>query len=128
LELFKEGNSTIPLQQVITFLHVALEPGIGITEVACKSQTHIASTSRHARVLRGRGGRKPALVVTGFGKDERTKPLLLTDEGRRLVNSILGVANTKAVEATQGDKEGGKDVASITTSHVAWDPFGATWE
>lgn len=58
LELFKERNSTIPLQQVITFLRVARTPGIGVTEVAHASQTHIASASRHVQALRGSEARR----------------------------------------------------------------------
>lgn len=134
LEHFKESNSTIPLQQVITFLHVARMPGIGVTEVARTSQTHPASSSRHVRALRGQGGAKPALVVAGYGKDERTKPLLLTDEGRCLVNTILAELDPGSfVISAEG---GGRrvpmpsghrgDPRSVTPNRIAWDPFGST--
>ena len=134
LELFKERNSTIPLQQVITFLQVARTPGMGVTDVARVSQTHIASASRHVRALRRPRAEKSPLIAAAYGKDQRTKPLILTEEGHRLITTVL-VASCDVSAA--GEPTHCLEDASVSRIHrdtsrseapnlVAWDPFDAT--
>lgn len=133
LELFKERNSTIPLQQVITFLHVARTPGIGVTDVARASQTHIASTSRHVQALKGQRGATPPLVVSAYGKDERTKPLLLTEDGRHLLIAVLAVSDVgpnavgsvSNIKGVPVQRRYSNDSHCVTPSRLAWDPFGS---
>lgn len=132
LELFKERNSTIPLQQVITFLRVARTPGIGVTEVAHASQTHIASASRHVQALRGQRGATPPLVAAAYGKDERTKPLLLTEDGRHLLSAVLATSDeapiavgpVSVVKGAPVQRRLSNDSHCVTPNRIAWDPFG----
>lgn len=89
LDDLKASDPHMPVTKAVAFLHVAAAPGMGVTQLARVAGTTVASASRHVQAL-GRpvspGG--VPLVVTGYGVDARTKALLLTDEGRRLVNRV----------------------------------------
>lgn len=89
LDQLKAFNPNMPLKLAAAFLHIAVRPGINITELAQASQTILQTASRHAHALAG-PGREGAgsLVAVGYGHDGRTKALLLTDEGRRLSNAV----------------------------------------
>lgn len=134
LELFKERNSTIPLQQVITFLQVACAPGIGVTDVARISQTHLASASRHVKALRSQRGDKSPLIAAVYGKDERTKPLILTEDGHQLITTVLAASFEVLTAFGSGIPPKDSpvicshrdDSRSVAPNRVAWDPFGAT--
>jgi len=89
LDDLKATDPHMPVTRVALFLHIAATPGLAVTQLAKASETTIASASRHVKAL-GLGGTSggPPLVVTGYGKDARTKALLLTEEGRRMVNRV----------------------------------------
>jgi len=90
LDDLKATDPHKPLTRAALFLHIAAAPGLAVTQLAKASDTTIASASRHVKALGlgGASGGSP-LVVTGYGKDARTKALLLTEEGRRMVNRVM---------------------------------------
>ena len=89
LDQLKTFNPDMPLKHALAFLHIAVRPGINITELAQSQHTILQSASRHAHALAGSGkDQRSGLVAVGFGVNGRTKALLLTDEGRRLSNAV----------------------------------------
>lgn len=89
LDQLKAFNPEMPLQHAVAFLHISVQPGVNITELAQIQQTSLQSASRHAHALAGAGKtQRGGLVAVGFGIDGRTKAILLTDEGRRLSNAV----------------------------------------
>jgi len=89
MEDLKAADPHMPLTKALALLRIAATPGIGITELAKASGTSVASASRHIQSLgsaKTPGG--APLVVSGYGRDARTKAVLLTEEGRRLVNRV----------------------------------------
>lgn len=97
LDDLKASDTNMPITHALAFLHVAVSPGLGITQLAKASGTTVGSASRHAQALgRPLGSGGVPLVVTGYGVDSRTKSLLLTDEGRRLINRVVESLNRLA--------------------------------
>jgi DNA-binding MarR family transcriptional regulator len=130
----KGSSATIPLQHAVSFLHIALSPGQTLTQLAQTTHAHIGTASRHVKALSGigHGSQQPPLVAYGFGKDGRTKALLLTDAGRRLLGAVHASLSAMspasgAVPAeglppvSDGDR---KNPRSVTPDRIAWDPFG----
>ncbi len=97
LDELKAFDPHMPVVKAVAFLHIAAAPGMGVTQLANVSGTTVASASRHVQAL-GRqvspGG--APLVVTGYGVDARTKALLLTEDGRRLINRVTEVLDRLA--------------------------------
>lgn len=89
LGLLKDICPTMSIQHAVALLRVAIQPGLSVTQLAESSGAPLASTSRHVKALREAAPKVPALVVSGFGKDERTKAVFLTDDGRQLVGKLL---------------------------------------
>lgn len=89
LNQLKAFNPEMPLQHAVAFLQIAIQPGITITELAQATGSSFASASRHAQALGRPSRQKEALVVTGFGKDGRTKALLLSCGGVRFANAVV---------------------------------------
>lgn len=92
LDKLKSSNPDMPLQHAVAFLHIAVEPGMNITALSEASQTTLQSASRHVQALGKFGKEKKTLVASGYGKDGRTKSLLLTDSGRSLANSVIALS------------------------------------
>jgi len=92
-------NPTTPLQDAVAFHHVCLNPGLGVTKLGTASGVPKATASRHVKALAGvgPGAHIPALVTRGTGRDERTKALLLTEEGQRVLDQIVGGAGQEGV-------------------------------
>ncbi len=89
MEDLKADDPQMPMTKALAFLHIAAAPGLGVTQLAKVSGTTIASASRHVQALaRAVAPEGSPLVVTGYGRDARTKALLLTEEGRRLANRV----------------------------------------
>ena len=55
LDSLKSSSPTMPLQHAISFLHIALEPGLSISELARTTLIPLASASRHVKALAGSG-------------------------------------------------------------------------
>ncbi|WP_341916345.1 MarR family winged helix-turn-helix transcriptional regulator [Polaromonas sp. YR568] len=89
LDKLKGSNPDMPLQHAVAFLHIAVQPGMNITDLSEVSQTTLQSASRHVQALGKLGKEKKMLVAAGFGRDGRTKALLLTDGGRSLANEVV---------------------------------------
>ncbi len=87
LEEFVALYSDCTVRQVIAFLIVALNPGINITELSKRSGTTLASASRHYRAFGVEDLGEKGLVASGYA-DGRTKALLITDNGKRLVGTL----------------------------------------
>jgi DNA-binding MarR family transcriptional regulator len=82
---------------------------------------HLATTSRHVQALagKGRGAHKPALVASGFGKDDRTKAIYLTDAGRSLLGAVLVAMR----EPPQGSEDGPAEASSSSSSLFSRQPI-----
>lgn len=89
LDDLKASDPHMPVTKALAFLHIAAAPGLGVTELAKLSGTTVASASRHVQALaRQATPQGSPLVASGYGADARTKALLLTDEGRRLMGRV----------------------------------------
>lgn len=77
LGLLRASIPTMPLHHTVTFLHAAINPGLAVTELSKVIGLPLPTTSRHVKVLSGAGLRMPGLVACGYGKDGRTKAVLL---------------------------------------------------
>jgi hypothetical protein len=61
-----------------------MEPGTTVTELARRSNSTVASSSRHVRAMALRAAPGKALLTMGF-TDGRSKAVMLTDNGMGLV-------------------------------------------
>jgi DNA-binding MarR family transcriptional regulator len=133
LDALKQTSPAMPLQHAVSFLHVALEPGLSVTALAKATGFTVASSSRHVRALAGLGSGKhtPALLASDFGKDARTKAILLTDAGRSLLKTVLdSLSGTPAIsKPTVADKpepcpnNGSTHTHRAPPQRIPWDPF-----
>ena len=132
LDALKQTSPAMPLQHAVSFLHVALEPGLSITALAKSTGFTVASSSRHVRALAGLGPGKhlPALLASDFGKDARTKAILLTDAGRSLLGTVLDslrdtpVSKPDAVDSPAPcPNNGRKHPHQAPPQRIPWDPF-----
>lgn len=132
LDALKQTSPAMPLQHAVSFLHVALEPGLSITALAKSTGFTVASSSRHVRALAGLGpgGHKPALLASDFGKDARTKAILLTDAGRSLLRTVLdSLSGTPVSKPDAADSpapcpnNGRKHPHRAPPQRIPWDPF-----
>lgn len=133
LDAMRGSSPNMPIQHAVTFLHIALKPGLAVTELARAMQTHLATTSRHVRALAGLGpgSHVPALVASDFGKDARTKAVVLTEAGQSLMGIVLDRLSgmSLASEATSENSpravrgREGKNTRTVTPERIAWDPF-----
>jgi DNA-binding MarR family transcriptional regulator len=132
LDVLKISSPAMPLQHAISFLHITLEPGLSISELARAAQVPIASASRHVKALAGSGpgSHNPALVTSGFVKDERTKAILLTDAGRSLLGTVLdSLSDTPISKPDAADSpapcpnNGRKHTHRAQPQRIPWDPF-----
>lgn len=132
LDALKQSSPAMPLQHAVSFLHVALEPGLSVTALAQSTGFTVASSSRHVRALSGLGAGKhtPALLASDFGKDARTKAILLTDAGRSLLGTVLdSLSGTPVSKPDAADSPAPCPNTSRKHSHrappqrIPWDPF-----
>lgn len=97
LEEFRKVNPEMAIQQALTLLTAASEPGLTVTDLAKKAGLGLASTSRHVEVL---GPHRPAKNI-GLGllsddfhdTDRRRKIIRLTPAGQRTVKSLIDLIN-----------------------------------
>lgn len=89
LEEFVAIYPDCTVRQVIAFLIVALNPGINVTQLSKRSGATLASTSRHYRAFSVEELGSKGLVASGYS-DGRTKALLITDSGKRLIGTLAG--------------------------------------
>lgn len=87
LEEFVALNADCTARQVIAFLIVALNPGINVTQLSQRTGTTLSSASRHCRTFGFEEMGENCLVVSGY-TDGRSKALLLTDRGIRLLGTL----------------------------------------
>jgi len=87
LEEFVSLQADCTVRQVIAFLVVTLNPGINITQLSQRCGTTLASASRHYRTFCVEELGEKGLVFSGY-TDGRTKALLLTESGQRLVSTL----------------------------------------
>lgn len=93
LDEFRKVNPEMPLQQALTILTIAMEPGLTVSDVAKKAGLTLASVSRHLEAL---GPHNPSKGV-GLGlvaydyspTDRRAKVVSLTAAGLRSVRSLI---------------------------------------
>jgi DNA-binding MarR family transcriptional regulator len=132
LDALKISSPAMPLQHAISFLHITLEPGLSISELARAAQVPIASASRHVKALAGSGpgSHNPALVTSGFVKDERTKAILLTDAGRSLLGTVLDSLSGTPVPKPDAagspapcPNNGRMHTRRAPPQRIPWDPF-----
>ena len=132
LDAMRGSSPNMPIQHAVTFLHIALKPGLAVTELARAMQTHLATTSRHVRALAGLGpgSHAPALVASDFGKDARTKTVVLTGAGQSLTGTVLDLLSKSApvfeiAPAMQQDGDR-KSAPNVEPYRIPWDPFGCS--
>jgi DNA-binding MarR family transcriptional regulator len=128
LDLLKGTYPTMSIQHAVALLRVAIQPGLSLTQLAESSGTPLASTSRHVKALRVANPRVPALLVSGFGKDDRTKAVLLTDDGRCLVSKLLtcldGLVPERSLpEEGEAQNFGLEHPTCKSQKRIAWEPF-----
>ncbi len=88
LEEFVALYSDCTVRQVISFLHVALSPGISVTELSRRCSATLTSTSRHYKAFSVEELGEKGLVAAGY-RDGRSKSLLVSDNGKRLVSTLV---------------------------------------
>jgi hypothetical protein len=81
---FEAHSPEATIRHLMTFLTVALEPGMRVTDLAKRTSCTVASSSRHVRGMAVHAATGKALLALGF-LDGRTKAVMLTDNGARLV-------------------------------------------
>lgn len=96
LNEFRKLDPEIPVQQLSTFLAVAMEPGITVTDAGTKAGVGLGSVSRHIDVLgkprttaAGRTVGLSLLVATPDPVDRRRKTVALTAKGQRIADTLL---------------------------------------
>lgn len=94
-------HSDCTARQISAFLVVALNPGINVTELAKRYGVSLATSSRNYKAFGVEALGEKGLVASGYA-DGRTKALLLTDNGRRMVRRLA----QRPVVATSCPKEG----------------------
>jgi DNA-binding MarR family transcriptional regulator len=98
-EVIREDYPQIPLQTMATFFAIALNEGLGVTDLEKQLSMPLSSASRNAAVLsdrprRGQRGTEPGLGLIQYQadpKDFRRDRLHLTKRGRALTNRIADV-------------------------------------
>jgi hypothetical protein len=88
LEVFVAIHADCTARQVISFLHIALNPGINLTQLSKRTGMAATSATRHCRAFGFEEMGEECLVVSGY-TDGRNKALLMTDHGIRLVGVLL---------------------------------------
>jgi DNA-binding MarR family transcriptional regulator len=93
LELFRTHSKDVTVNQVLTFLYVAREPGITQTETLTKLGLAVGGSSRIVAALSKYGDRSdhPGWNVVNLEEnpnDRRYKLLTLTSKGIGMVNAI----------------------------------------
>lgn len=93
LEQFRQIDAEMPLQQVITLITVALNPGVTVSEIARIAGNTLSSASRHVEAL---GPYRPAkkkgreLLIDDYDAvDRRAKIIHLTPKGVLVIKSLL---------------------------------------
>lgn len=94
---FKKLDPEMPLQQMITFIEVALasDKGIGVSDLAQRVGNSQSSASRHVAILgeHGRNG-TPALRVvqaTTNLMDRRSQVVRLSPKGQRVIDNVVEI-------------------------------------
>lgn len=99
MEEFKKLDPEMPLQQMITFVEIALasEDGISVSDLATKVGNSQSSASRHVAVLGDFGrGKTPALQVVKASvnpMDRRVQIVKLSHKGKMVIDHLLEVVN-----------------------------------
>lgn len=93
LETFRNLDEDIPLRVMSTFLIIAGEPGIRLTDIANKLDTPLSSASRHVfQLSKWFSPKKPGLNLVETRPDEQDRRAMrayLTDKGEKLKDEIL---------------------------------------
>lgn len=102
LDVFRQINDTVPLQVVITFLHVAAFPGSSMKEIAALTFRTESTTSRHLLDLGERNRfKEPGYDLVRHEKDNndlRRNYYKLTPKGQRLVAQAVAIWESRKTE------------------------------
>ncbi len=93
LSKFKRLNDTMPLQYVLTFLAVARDEGLGVTDYAKQLNVNVTTMSRHLLDI----GERNRNMEPGWGLvtyrpnpfELRKHQYYLTPKGRSLLDSVM---------------------------------------
>lgn len=93
---FRKIEPEIPAQQISTFMAIAMEPGITITDAGTKAGVGLGSVSRHIEAL-GKPRVKASGKTVGLGLitvsegvfDRRIRTVALSAKGQRVAATIL---------------------------------------
>lgn len=93
LSTFKLLNETMPLQYVLSFLAVAQEEGLGVTEYAKKIGVNVTTMSRHLLDIGARNRKmQPGYGLIMYRPDPlelRKHQYFLTPKGKQLLHTFL---------------------------------------
>lgn len=93
LEEFRKLDPEMPLQQAVTFVEVALRPGISVTELSDRVGQALSSTSRNVAALgevnRNRQQGHNLVVAKEDPLERRKKIVSLTPKGRRVAETLI---------------------------------------
>lgn len=97
VEEFRKIDPELPMQQALTLLAIAAEPGLTLKDYARQVGVSEAALSRHVQLL-GTPGVDPkgkyGMVVAKYDTvDTRRKITLLTDKGHRSVAALIKLTN-----------------------------------
>ena len=102
LDTFLKLRGPIPLRELVTFLHIALDEGNEAIEYADRLKLSRAAMSKYVHDLADRAqGGGPGLGLIEFkytsGKGYKRKPIFLTKKGRSVAAAILRSLHASAV-------------------------------
>lgn len=91
-EYIQTMDKEFPLQYLICFYHIALEPGISVSALAKKANINLSTTSRIIGALSiWRANNKPYELITikPHPNERRKKQLFLTKHGEGFLAKLL---------------------------------------
>lgn len=93
LSTFKLLNDTMPLQYVLSFLAVAQDEGLGVTDYAKKIGVNVTTMSRHLLDIGARNRKmEPGFGLITYRADPlelRKHQYYLTPKGKQLLHTFL---------------------------------------
>lgn len=99
LEVLRSVNKDMPIGAAVSFLQIAVNEGLSITELSNKQGDLLATTSRYVQALGDtRGDKRPGLELVSAAVDPtefRKKVLKLSPQGRRISNQIVDAINAR---------------------------------
>lgn len=112
LNVLRDFQTNLPIRHASAFLQIAVAEGLSITDLSRANESLLGTVSRYGQALSkpGKDGRR--LVVNGYGRDNRTKALYLTGDGKTLIVNMLAALDPSSFVA-----------APTPPPRIVWNPF-----